>query len=313
MNVSGFFRNTLIAFAVLACLVSNAFTQDTSGQGTSIRLLVTVEARKGSNVPEVTQRDVMVYEGKDRDSVTDWVPAQRMGLELFILLDDSSSSSLGNQLDDIRKFIAVQPENAKIGIAYMQNGTAKVEQSPTTDHALAAKALRLPLGIGGVNVSPYFSLTDLIKRWPQSPARREVLMVSDGIDRFYGSGDLQDPYLDEAIDNTLRAGIVVFAIYSPGAGHFGHAYWPNYWGQLYLSKLAEETSGEAYYIGFTGSPVSFSPYLEEMGRSLEHQYWVTFIVKPEKKSGWQKIKVMTEVPNAELISAHKVYVPTVAR
>jgi hypothetical protein len=119
---------------------------------------------------------------------------------------------------------------------------------------------------------------------------------------------LQDPYLDAAIDDALRAGIVVYDIYTPGAGHFGHSYWPSYWGQIYLSKVAEETGGESYYIGFTGAPVSFDPYLEDMVRHLNHQYLLTFNAKPQKKSGWQKIKVTTEVPNAELVSAQRVYV-----
>jgi hypothetical protein len=273
-------------------------------------VLVTVEARHGSTIPDISQRDVMVYEGHDRDRVTDWVPAQgdHAALELFIVLDDGSNLNLGAQLDDIRKFIAAQPASAKIGVAYMQNGAAKVEQAPTSDHAQAAKALHLPMGIGGVNASPYFSLSDLIKHWPESSARREVLMVTDGVDRYYGSGDLDDPYLNTAIDDARRAGVVVFAIYNPGAGHAGHSYWQNYWGQIYLARVAEESGGEAYYIGFTGSSPNFNPYLEDTARHLEHQYWLTFIPKPQKKNGWQKIKITTEVSNAELVSAHRVYV-----
>ncbi len=279
------------------------------------RVLVTVEARHGSDVPEVGREDVMVYEGHDRDQVTDWAPAQKdnAGLELFILLDDGSGVGLGRQLEDLRHFISAQPASTKIGVAYMQNGTARVEQIPTSDHALAAKALRLPMGIGGINASPYFSLSDLIKRWPESTARREVFLATDGIDRYYGSGDLQDPYLDAAIDDAQRAGIVVYAVYTPGAGHFGHSYWQNYWGQIYLSRLTEETGGESYYIGFTGAPVSFTPYLEDMQHHLDHQYWLTFNPKPQKKSGWQRIKVTTEVSNAELVAPHKVYVPAETR
>ena len=252
----------------------------------------------------------MVYEGRERDQVTDWVPAQgdHAALELFVLLDDSSNNRLGSQLEDLRQFISAQAPSTLVGVAYMQNGTARVEQNPTSDHALAAKALRLSMGIAGINASPYFSLSDLAKRWPESSARREVVMVSDGVDREYGSGDLQDPYLDTAIDDATRAGIIVYGIYTPGAGHFGHSYWQNYWGQIYLSRLAEETGGEAYYIG-SGAPVSFDPFLEDVRRHLDHQYWLAFVAKPQKKSGWQRIKVTTEVSNAELVAPRKVYVP----
>jgi hypothetical protein len=277
-------------------------------------MVVTVEALHGSEVPEVGRRDVMVLEKRNRDQVTDWVPAQgdNAALELFILMDDSSNMSLGTQLDDLRKFIDSQPASTKIGVAYMQNGMAKMQQNLTADHALAAKALRLPAGLPGINGSPYFSLSDLVKRWPETAARREVLMVSDGIDRYYGQADLQDPYLNAAIDDAQRANIVVYAIYTPGAGHYGHDYWQSYWGQIYLSKLADETGGEGYYIGFQGPPVSFAPYLKQMDGSLSHQYLLTFIPRPQKKSGLQSIKLTTEVSNAELVGPHKVYVQAAA-
>jgi hypothetical protein len=310
MKNSGCQLKALLGLIVLAFIPGSVYAQNAGATGISTHMLVTVEARHGKNVPDISRPDVMVYEGRDRDQVTDWVPAQgdHAGLELFILLDDGSGMNLGTQLESLRKFVIAQPESTKIGVAYMQNGMAKVEQSPTSDHALAAKALRLPMGIGGINASPYFSLSDLIKRWPETASRREVLVASDGVDRYYGSGDLQNPYLDAAIDDAQRAGILVFAIYTPGAGHFGHSYWQNYWGQIYLSHLAEDTGGESYYIGFTGGPVNFDPYLEDMVRHLDHQYWLTFLAKPPKKNGWQRIKVTTEVSNAELVAARQVYV-----
>ena len=310
MKKTGCLFKVLLGLTVCVS-VTAVCAQNTGAPGVPVHLVVTAEARHGSDVPEISQRDVMVHEGHDRDEVTGWIPAKgdNGALELFILLDDGSDTNLGTQLDGLRKFIMAQPSSAKVGVAYMQDGRAKVEQSPTSDHALAAKALRLPMGIAGVNASPYFALSDLVKRWPESTARREVFMASDGIDRYYGSGDLQDPYLDAAIDDAARAGIVVFAVYTPGAGHFGHSYWQNHWGQIYLSRVAEETGGESYYIGFTGAPVTFDPYLADMDRHLNNQYLLTFNAKPQKKSGLQRIKVTTEVSNAELVCAHKVYVP----
>lgn len=301
----------IIGLAVWVCGARSLSAQQAPAtKGIPAHLVVTVEPHKGNDVPVVNREDVMVYEGHDRDTVTEWIPAQgdHAALELMVLLDDGSNMSLGAQLEDIRKFILAQPDSTKVGVAYMQNGIARVEQNPTADHAQAAKALRLPLGIRGVNASPYFSLSDLIKRWPASTARREVIMASDGIDLYYGSYDLQDPYLDGAIADAQRAGILVSAIYTPGAGHFGHSYWQSYWGQLYLAELAEKTGGEAYYIGFTGPPVSFTPYLEDLEHRLGHQYWLTFLAKPPKKPGLQRIRLRTEVKNVDLISAGQVYV-----
>jgi len=288
----------------------SSWAQQPPANSAPVHLIVTAEPKHGNNAPTINREDVKVFEGHDQDTVTDWIPAQgdRAALEFFLLLDDNSSSSLGSQLEDLRQFIAAQPPTTLIGIAYMQNGTAQIAQNPTNDHAQAAKALRLPMGNGGGNASPYFSLSDLVKRWPPSNARHEVLMVTDGVDRFYGTGDLQDPYLEAAIDDAGKAGVVVSAIYSPGVGHFGHSYWQAYWGQIYLSQMAEKTGGEAYYIGFSGAPVSFSPYLEDLTRRLQHQYLLAFIPKPEKKAGWHNVRLATEVPNVDLVSAGRVYV-----
>jgi len=306
MNKSRLLFQCILAIAFSACLAGPLSAQDTAP---SVHMLVTAEARKGTDVPDISRADVMVFEGRDRDQIVDWVPqGANSPVELYILLDDASNFSLGRQLDELAKFINAQPPSVKIGVAYMQNGMAKMQQGLTTDHELAAKALRLPTGIPGINGSPYFSLSDLIKHWPSSNARREVLMASDGIDEYYGPGNPDDPYLSATIDDCQRAGVLVYAIYTPGAGHEGHSYWQSYWGQIYLSRLASDTGGESYYIGYTGSPVTFTPYLEDMQRHLNHQYLLTFIPKPKKKSGWQRVRVATEVSNAELVSANKVWV-----
>lgn len=284
--------------------------QPANGEGVPAHLVVTVEPHKGNTVPEINSNEVMVYEGHDRDKVVEWAPAQgdRAALQLFFLIDDGSSMNVGTQLEEIRQFINQQPPTTLVGVAYMQNGIARIEQNLTNDHAQAAKALRLPLGNPGVNASPYFSLSDLVKRWPATNARRVVFMVTDGIDRYYGIGDMQDPYLQAAIDDALKAQVMVSAVYNPDVGHFGHSYWESYWGQLYLSDLADETGGEAYYIGFTGPPVSFTPYLDQMANRLSHQYLLTFQAKRPKKAGWARVRLGSEVQNVDLISAKRVWV-----
>jgi hypothetical protein len=226
MNKFTFSFSTLLGLIICVWAVPFLSAQTSPSGGIPVHTVVTVEARHGSNPPAVNREDVMVTEGHDRDPVTEWVPAQgdHAALEFFILIDDSSNATLGTQLDDLRKFIDGQPATAKIGIAYIQNGMALIVQNLTSDHEQAAKSLRLPLGRGSGEASPYFSLSDLVKRWPASSARREVLMVSNGIDLYYGQADLLDPYLDAAIHDAERGGIVVSAIYTPG-GNFTWRNW----------------------------------------------------------------------------------------
>jgi hypothetical protein len=81
------------------------------------------------------------------------------------------------------------------------------------------------------------------------------------------------------------------------------------WGQNYLSQISNETGGESHYPGF-GAPVSLAPYLDDLTHRLTRQYLLTFLAKPERKAGFQQVTLRTEVPNAELVAADRVYVQT---
>ena len=202
--------------------------QEPAFPGVQSRVLVSVEPRHGKQVPAVRKEDVTITQGKQRDKVLAWqsVLSPEVGAQVFVLIDDSlSSSEMGSKLNDIRDFISAQPVSVLVGIAYMRNGTALVAQNPTSEHALAAKALRLSIGDGGSSPSPYFALQDLLKRWPQSNSAREVIMITDGIDRFWDGVGLDDPYLNSAIEEAQRGGVVVNALYARGGGHFGHSPW----------------------------------------------------------------------------------------
>ena len=118
-----------------------------------------------------------------------------------------------------------------------------------------------------------------------------------------------NPYLDTAIKDAQRNGIVVYAIYMPSAGHAGHSLWRMNWAQSHLAQIAEETGGEAYMLGF-GPPISLAPYLEDIAERLAHQYRVTVQFRPASKASLHDVRFVTEVPNAELVSASRVYVPT---
>jgi hypothetical protein len=314
MNKAGFL---LGAMGVIVLVASDAgsLTAQTEPQanGVPTHMVVTEEARQGSDLPLIKQDDVVVLEGHEHDTVTAWVPAQgdNAAMEFFVILDDdSTTATLGTQLGDIRQFILTQPSSTKIGVAYMRNGIAWIAQQPTSDHALAAKALRLPLGMASANGSPYFSLSDLVKRWPKSDSRREVLMISDGYDRYYGQNDLLDPYLDAAINDAQRSGIVVSTLYNPGVGTHRRSSFSTYVGQVYLAQVADRTGGQAYYIGFSTPAVAFAPFLNDLSNRLKHQYLLSFLAEPEKKAGLEPVKLVSEVPNMELVAADRVYVRT---
>jgi len=119
-------KKSRLPYAILTMLLLSLSARPAVAQqpyGTPVHMVVTVEARHGSVPPEISREDVMVYEGKTRDMVTEWIPAEgdRAALELFILLDDSSNTSQGAQLEDLRQFIVAQPATSKVGVAYMRD------------------------------------------------------------------------------------------------------------------------------------------------------------------------------------------------
>jgi hypothetical protein len=309
------FHQLTFAAALLLAVPLFAFARPADPQetaGPSVQMVVTAESEHGSAIPTITPQDVMAYQGHDRRPVTKWAPltGEQAGMQLAILIDDSSTTSLGSQLQDLRAFINKQPATTLVGVGYMANGTVFMAQQFTQDHTAAANALRLPLGNGGGVASPYLSLSDLIKRWPTEPShpRREVLMITSGIDAFYGNGP-QNPYVDAAIRNAQCAGILVYTIYTPGVGHFAHSFWRTYWGQNYLSELSEETGAESYYLFGPSPAVSFTPYLDALTADLTHQFELTFQLKPQTNSGKASVHVATEMLGVDLRAADSVCVP----
>lgn len=285
---------------------------------TTVPVTMTVTANVASNkrMPEISQQDVVVTQGKERLKVRGWVPAQGQyaGLDLFILIDDASDPSLGMHLDDLKTFINAQPSTTLVGVGYMRNATVQIAQDLTTDHAAAGKTLRLPLGSRGAYASPYLSVIDLMKRWPSTDRRREILMVTDGIDRARRTlpwrGLQINPDVDSASDVAMRTGTIIHTIYAPGVGRYRRNYWEATSGQMGIAKLSDASGGESFFLGLE-TPVSFTPYLDQLQKILDNQYLLTVSAQPGKKTQLQNLTIDTEVAGVELASADAVWVPAV--
>jgi hypothetical protein len=284
---------------------------------TTVPVQMTVTLRvlgDGKRTPEVNQEDVVVRQGNKRLQVTGWTPARdgRAGLDLFILIDDSADQSVASQFGDLRSFITSQPPNAQVGVGYMRNGTVQIAQNFTTDHELAAKALRIPLASSGAYGSPYLSVIDLMKRWPADSNRRQVVMITDGIDRFRGGPSYRglaniSTDVDSASRVAQRTGTTIHTIFTRGVGRAANNFWDITNGQNGIAKLSDQTGGESYYMG-TQNAVSFKPYLDSLQRSLDNQYLLEFHAAPGKKPAPVYVKLTTEVAGVELNSADSVWV-----
>jgi hypothetical protein len=270
---------------------------------------------------------VKVKQGKNFLKVDQLIQAHgdNAALQLFVLIDDTLGSGVGNNLNDIRDFINAQPASTVIAVGYMANATVNIVQNFTTDHDLAVKALRLPRGSLSTMDSPYLSLISLVKGWSQQNVRREVLMVTDGLDRLrgnqptpsrlgpgfgpvYHSMPTMSPDVNSASEISQRYNVIVYSIYAVGVGRVARSSWDLQTGLSGLTKLADETGGDCFSLG-TSSLVSFKPYLDRLQKMFDNQYYLVFQATPGKKAGLQRVNVTTELSNAEIAAADNVWVP----
>ena len=139
---------TLLIAAGALLLAFPALPQgEKDGQGQAI---VTILPKHDGATPATspTPQDMKLkINGKD-STVTKFTPLRgaQGNLEVVVLLDDSSRTSLGRQFDDIAHFIQTLPPNSVSAIAYMQNGRATFAGPLSADHAQVIKALHLPHG-----------------------------------------------------------------------------------------------------------------------------------------------------------------------
>jgi hypothetical protein len=283
--------------------------QGTSAPGTPVKVVVTAEPGRGKVILPLTAQDVEVKQDRDKRPVTSLEPLADAKLQLLLLIDDSAAGSFNTEIQGLKDFVTALPPNAEIAIGYMRNGTNQMVSDFTPDHAAAAKKIRLALGPGGSDVSPYDSLAEAVKKWPNTDApRREIVMISSGLEGLGGGLSMDNPYVNAGIEAAQKAGVVVYTIYSPSVGHAGHSFWRSNWGQSFLARLADETGGESYMLGF-GSPVSFQPYLKAILGALRHQYLLTFVARPQAKPGLQPVQIRVIEKDTSLAAPDKVFVP----
>jgi hypothetical protein len=288
-----FIRGLVIGCTVF--LVAQSYGQTGSA-------IVTVEHKRG-NADPVRQENVLVFEDGKRAPITVWQPftGQHSALQLLLLIDDSSASGLAGQLNELRTFIQALPVEAQIGVGYMANGRAMMLQNFTSDHALAARSIRIPQGIRGGG-SPFFTLSTVTQQWSAEGkvGRREILMITDGVDRYSSTAfNADNPYVTKAIRDAQRSGIPVFTIYFRGAGLLDADPTVTNGGQSYLVQLSQETGGKCLYSG-TGNPVSLVPYLNDFTRILANQYQLEFKSRVQARNGLVQLKLKMETPGIKL-------------
>lgn len=224
-------------------------------------------------------------------------------LALAVLIQDDVVSSIGNEIKAIGEFIRTLPKGSRVLVGYIHTGSLQVRQKFTTELDKAVRALRVPISSASVApYNPYIEIIEALKRFESLPSgRRAMLVVTDGLDtsggvRSSSAGMSLD--LQRAIREAQRRSVAIYSFYAPTvtatAGRdpilVNNA-------QSSLQRLSDESGGRAFFQG-TGAPVSFDPFLHELGESLLMQLAVTFLSTNSDKS-FHKLEVMFSRPDVK--------------
>lgn len=298
-----------VAVALVAAGAVAIAQNENQGQGQAVVTVLPKNDKQPTSSVQAAQVKIEVA-GK-QTPVSNWqaLRGPQATVELVMLIDDGARMSLGREMGEITHFVQSLPPNVKFAFAYMENGRAEMPGAFTTDRAKALQSLRMPLGEPGASASPYFCLSSLAKGWPSSDrsARREVLMISDGVDQYEREYDPNDPYVRTAIDDSVRGGLVVYSIYWVSNGRADRSWYENNAGQNLLVQLDQATGGTSYWQGM-GNPVTLQPYFDDLSRRLSNQYELTFTAPLKSKAQIETLKVKASASDVKVDAPQRVLV-----
>jgi hypothetical protein len=312
------FLLAVAATTLFAAGISNAQSQNAGsaqkqgmeGQGQAIITVVPSHSNDAERTIQISQQDVKEIKVAGKPSqITGWTSLRDQPLELVVLISSEARASFGNQLEQLTKFSQELPPQTLMAVAWMQNGRAVFASPLSSDPSQIAKGIHLPSGMSGANSSPYFSLSSLAKNWPSQNrhARREVVMITDGIDDLNPRYDPDDPYVHTAINDSVRSGLVVYSIFWPDRDRLARFGWAQDAGQNLLTQLTAATGGTNFWQGI-GDPVALDPYLKDLRHRLNNQYAISFSAPLGNKPSVENFDLKISVPSAKVDTPKQVFV-----
>lgn len=301
------FVQCMVAFGALVS-ASAGVGQEFRNEGpVSTEATISVEAKRP--VP-LDPAKVKVEVNGHETPLTGLTRVQPSSAQIAILIDDGLRSSFGNQIEDLKKFVTDLPVGSQVLVGYMRNGSVVAPDGFSADHVAVANKLHITMSSPGISASPYFCLSEFVKKWPSAErGNRFVLMLTNGVDPYNGSTalDNQDsPYVEAAQADAQRAGVAVYSIAYGDAGMRGAS--ASFSGQIYLQQVAEATGGRSFYQG-TGNPVSLRPFLGQFRSAVAESYTATFMASAshERTNTLARLKITSSQPSLKVHAPEAVH------
>jgi len=240
-----------------------------------VRLPVTVTEKKKALVSGLTRGDFAVFEDGVQQEVTFFTDEKSNPPVYVGVLMDTSDSTKGKMKfskEAAKNFIYTVTRLRKDKAAFMTfDHEVKLIQDFTDKLDLLDKAVDR-INKTGSQTALYDAIWQFSdEKLRNAPGRRVVVIITDGEDTF-SRAELAD-----AIDIAQRTETTIFAI-STKAGFLGsvpgvEAGTVKDKGDKYLTRLAEETGGEAF---FTGDMLELERAFKKISEELRSQYIITY-------------------------------------
>jgi hypothetical protein len=110
-----------------------------------------------------------------------------------------------------------------------------------------------------------------------------------------------------AMTDSVKARLVVYAIYWADQGVANSTAGANNAGQNLLQEVTAATGGKSFWQGM-GNPVSFDPYFTELTRRLKNQYELGFTTGLKGKPEVETLRLKLSAPNTDVNAPQQVLV-----
>jgi len=242
-----------------------------------VELYVTVTGRSGEVVRDLKQEEFQVFEGNERQEVLKFELVENLPLTVGVTLDTSGSmtESLGEAQRAAVEFlesIVTPPKDRCFTLTF--SGRPVLRMPLSDDVEAAARSLEGIVAVGPTSL--HDAIVHSLYYFRGIHGQKALVLLSDGDDT---SSDLD---FKDALEYAKRSGVAVYPIgLNIPFGSVGV--------RTKLNNLAQETGGEAYFIG---KAEELAGVYDRIEQELRSRYLIAFNAKRAAgEGGYRPVEV----------------------